>query len=206
MSTGFDSFNDQFEKAPARPRYSNEATAALPDGEYDVDVTAGLMKEGEHGPIVTILMVVLGGGAGSGWKIEKPYFLTKKGDDGSRVTDEKRMTELKTDLVTIGFDVENWSAAKGRPFSKQLAIACSVMKGLRLKVKKKQNGEYANLYINKRLHEVDTRPAKFGAGDMVEAPGQEAYGQSPMSAPPPPPPAAPPAPPAGEPASNPIPF
>lgn len=177
----FSSFDDDFTRTPPRPKYASEATAALPDGDYEVEVTAGLMKEDEHGPRVTILMVVTAGPDCVGWKIDKTTFLTKKSEGGGREKDQKRVDELKNDLATMGFDVANWKPPE-RPFAKQLAIACAVMKGVKLKVRKKQNGEYANLYLNKRLD--DDKPKVFGPAEMVMpadgAAGQEQYGHSPL--------------------------
>ncbi len=166
--SSFDAIDDDFERAEAKPKYASEATEKLGDGDYEVEITAGIPKEGDFGPVVTILMVVLTAGKYAGWKIEKTYFLTKKGEEaGERIKDEKRVAELKSDLATIGFDVGNWSAANKRPFGAQLKIACETMKGCRLKIRKKQNGEYANIYMNKRLSEADGKPATFGPNEMV---------------------------------------
>lgn len=166
----FDELAEDFEQVEAKPKYGSEATQKLADGDYDVEITAGVPKDGEKsGPMVTILMVVLTAGKYAGWKIEKPYFLTKKSEDGDgRVRDERRLSELKSDLTTLGFDVQNWTAANKRPFGTQLKAACEVMKGMRLKVRKKQNGEYANLYFNKRV-ENDGRPPVVGPDEMRAA-------------------------------------
>lgn len=183
--SGFKSFDTAamdagFEKALEKPKYASDATVKLPDGDYEVQITTGLLKDGEYGPIVTILMTVLGDGPQRGWQVEKTYFLTKKGEgDSGRIMDERKIGELKSDLSTMGFDVANWTAANNRPFSVQLDIAASVMKGMKLKVRKKQNDEYANIYVNKRLE--DGKPAKLTAADMVKPPpGANEFGQSPL--------------------------
>ncbi len=178
MSTGFSDFDDDFGKAPVKPKYASEATKQLADGDHECQVTLGVMKDDEKfGPRVTILMTVLGG-ANSGWSIEKSYFLMKKDEDDptARVKDEKKLAELKTDLTTMGFDVANWTGANKRPFTKELTIACTVMKGVKLKVRKKQNGEHANLYLNKRLD--DDRPKTFGPAEMAAEAGQEQFSPS----------------------------
>lgn len=200
--SSFDELAETFEQTEAKPKYGSEATQKLADGDYDVEITAGIMKDTEKsGPVVTILMVVLTAGKFAGWKIEKPYFLTKKGEDGEgRVRDERRMGELKSDLSTLGFDVQNWTAANKRHFGPQLKAACEVMKGMKLKVRKKQNGEYANLYFNKRLADLDKMPAAIGPDEMKAALGgfaasgtstgfdvPAAAPQAPASPPPPPP-------------------
>lgn len=178
--SAFDAIGDDFAKTEARPQYASEATEKLGDGEYDAEVTAGVMKVTNYGPIVEIKMTVLTDGKFKGWKIEKVYFLTKEGEGGGRVKDEIRLRELKTDLNRCGFAVDTWPGAK---FSSNLTIACEMLKGLHLKIKKKQNGEYANLYFNKRAADadgkpVDGKPAKFAADQMVAPSAAFAGGSS----------------------------
>ncbi len=167
--TGFEGLDDaKHDDTPICPKYASEATKKLKDGDYEVEVTAGILKQDEHGPRFTLLMVVLGP-THTGWKIEKTTFFNKK--SGTPEEKEAHMVSKRNEVVSdcqvMGFDSENWKASLGRPFSAQVQIAGEVMKGVRLKVRKKQNGEFANLYINKRLAEADGKPAAFGAEQMV---------------------------------------
>lgn len=180
--SSFDALDDDFEKTDLRPKHASEATEKLADGDHECEITLGEQKEINGGPVVVIKMTVISEGKFKGWAIEKPYFLTKNEEGGGRVKDEKRLQELKTDLSTMGFDVANWTPGNNRPFSAQLKIACAVMKGIHLKVRKKQNGEYANLYLNKRLLNdegsapKDGKPLTFGPVQMVAAPPSGASG------------------------------
>lgn len=165
--TGFENFDRQFETATTTSR--KQSASKLADGEYEVQVTAGEMKDDEHGPRVAIYMTVLAP-THVGVKVDKTYWLTKKGKDGTREPDPMRFDELKSDLATMGFDVANWTAANKRPFSAQLALACHVMTDIKLKVKKKLKDDYHNLYLNKRLD--DGKPQAFTAEHMVAPPVQ----------------------------------
>jgi len=168
MSTGFSSFDDEFTRASAKPQYASDQTQQIPDGSYDVEITAGVMKETVTGEVFTFLGTVLTDGPYRGWKLERTIFFHKKnGSDEEKFEyTRKRIAELKTDLATLGFDVHNWTSGNGRPFSSQLKIACSVMRGCRVKMAKK-TGEMVNVYLNKRFPDLDGKPAKFGPAEMV---------------------------------------
>jgi hypothetical protein len=173
----FESFNDEPESGPValKPKYGNEQTAALPDADYDVEIVGSVMKEAAGKTIFTFLTVVKGGEY-DGWKCEKAIFLEKNGgtDEEKAAYRAQRIQEIRADFKTLGFDSENWTKANGRPFGEQWKIACDVMKGLKVRVKKKKNGTFVNVYFNKRLADKDGRAATFGPADMVASEGMNA--------------------------------
>ncbi len=169
MSATLADFDDDFTTATATRPGGDFDLKDLPDGEYEFEVAACESKDTQSGPIVSMKLMILSDGKFAGKKVERAYFLTKKDEGGARVKNENQIAELRKDLGVLGFDVENWTNANGRPFSKTLPEACRVMQGCGVKGKKKQNGKFANLYLNERLA-TDGKPAKFGADELKPEP------------------------------------
>lgn len=168
MATSMADLDDDFDNTkPAGNRA--DGLADLPDGEYEFTVVSGEQKETKAGPLIVFKLSVLDG-VHAGMEVEHNYFLMKK-DGESHVRNENQIAQLKKDLITLGFDVENWTKANERPFSTQLKLAMEVIRGVGFKGKKKQNGKFANLYLNERSAS-DGLPATFGAAELSPAPIQ----------------------------------
>ncbi len=167
--------DDNGDPTPVKPRYGNEQTKALKDGDYDVKLTHAEMKamgKDTSDSKFVFYGVIVSDGPFNGWKCEKEILLDKKGGDG--VTDEmknehrrNKTSELLGDFRTIGFDVENWTKANGRPRSEQIPVACDVLKGVYVKMTKRTKGAFTNVYINKRLANLDGMSPTFGEAEMA---------------------------------------
>jgi hypothetical protein len=193
----FDNFEDDFEGQPSK-RPSNKAT--VPDGDYTVEVQSAELRDTKAGEVFSVKMTILDDGPLFSKQIEKAIFLVGKGETEQEKAEnrKRRVGDMKADLATIGFDVDNWTRANGRPFGAQVGTACVLMIGCKLKVRAKTSNDYQNIYINKRLE--DGKPAKFGKAEMVvESSGGDVLAGD---APPAQQPAAPPV----EEPSQPIPF
>lgn len=167
MSSPFNSFDDADELF--EDLSDKRQSASLPDGDYEVEiVSAGPKYHEKSGDMFEFKLVVVGHEKYDGRKVDRTIFFDKKNgtDEEKEEYKAKKLQELKVDLKTLGFDVENWKKSTGRPFSQQLEAACTLMVGCKVKIRTKQNGEFANVYINKRLE--DGKPAKFGAAEMAE--------------------------------------
>lgn len=167
----FEDIADAIETLPEKPKHGNEQTAALPDGDYDVRIVSGKIEPlgKTNGSKFVFAGVVLTEGKYKGWACEKDVILTstKGTDEEKRAFQINKLGEIRADLKTMGFDTENWTRAAGRPFPQQWKIACNVMPGVIVKVRKKQNGQYANVYINKRLANLDGMLPTFGEEEMA---------------------------------------
>ncbi len=170
----FEDFDDDAmgidtDNIPTKPKHGSEQTAALPDGDYDVKITGGVLKEAGGADLFTFLGTVETDGPYKGWKCERTIFLSKKegSDEEKKAFKASKIGEIKADFKTMGFDVENWTKAAGRPFGEQWKVACEVMVGVCVKVRKKQNQKFANVYINKRLANLDGMSPTFGEAEMA---------------------------------------
>lgn len=161
--SGFSAFDDEFEGQSSK----RKSAATVPDGDYTVEIKLAELRETKAGDVFSFKMVVLDDGPLSGKQIERALFLTPKGEseDERAENRKKKVGELKVDLATIGFDVDNWTKANNRPFGSQCELACRLMKGCKVQVRAKTNNNYQNVYINKRLE--DGKPTKFGAAEMA---------------------------------------
>lgn len=157
--------DDDFEKAP-----SKRANApVIPDGDYDAEIGTGTgFKENEKAGDIFSFKFTVVGGEYHGKTVERALFFDKKEgtDEEKKAHRNKKLNELKVDLKSLGFDVDHWTKANNRPFSQQLALAIKAMNGMRVKIRQKTNGEYVNLYLNKRLPELDGKPAVLGEGEL----------------------------------------
>ncbi len=187
MPSAFSDFDDTFETAQAKPQYASDQSKAVLDGKYNCEIKGGIPKETTSGKVFTFLTTIISDGPYKGYSLERTIFMFKKNgtDEEKAAYIEKRVAELKADLSKLGFDVPNWTKANGRPFGVQLDIACEMMKGLVVQMTKKTN-DMANVYIDKRLPDLDGKPAKFGAEEMkagATAAAPQNYGTSPMEMP-----------------------
>lgn len=161
----FDALDDSFEGA-ARSGIEN-----LPDGKYELTVTSAEVKEGTS-TVTLIRKGAVYGGERDGHKIEWLSFL-----QGKNGVDERAVREVRKELAGIGFDVDNWTKANGRPFLAELKKACQAMVGLRINLTKKASDSggktWHNAYVDGRCledgHPVDGKPAQFGAEEMATA-------------------------------------
>ncbi len=170
----FKSFDEEtFEKAPDKRQSGSD----LPDGDYDVEIESAGADTNKAGEIFKFRFLVVHHDKFNGKKLDRTIFFEKKeGTDAEKKEySAKKVQELKVDLKTLGFDVQNWTRAAGRPFEDQLALACAAMRGVHCKVRVK-NGDFTNVYINKRLHESDGKPAQFGEAELKAEEGEDALG------------------------------
>jgi hypothetical protein len=168
MSVSIADLDDDFTKAKEPQRKQGGGLEALPDGEYEFHIDGGEVKETKAGPMVKLDLVVLAPGAPhDGAKCEHTYFLTK--NNGTE-KNENQIAQLKKDLATLGFDVDNWTRENQRPFSKQLDLALGIIGGVQFKGKKKANSSgqktFHNLYVNQRSA-TDGKPETFGPEQLV---------------------------------------
>lgn len=167
---GFDgdndtAFDDEFDKVPvSRASGNNGNLMKLPDGEHFFTVLDGERKAvGKM--ILYTLKVGVTTGMGTPDQIdytgEKVYYLVSK--DGK--VDERNVNNLKADLAVLGFDVDKWMKALGRPFMAELDKVKPILAGLRFKGKKSVSPNkndaakpYLNVYVNER-DATDGKPA-----------------------------------------------
>lgn len=140
----------------------------LPDGDHTFQVTDGELKKTAKAVVFTLKFSAAVGDAQ--YLGEKTYWL--KGNKG---VDERQINNLKADLKLLGFDVDNWTVANGRPFTAQLGLIKPLLPGLGFKGRKKTNPNqndpkkpYVNIYLNERDAD-DGRPASFGAAEIEAA-------------------------------------
>ncbi len=168
----FEDFDDDalgVDDIPTKPKHGSEQTAALPDGDYDVRITGGVLKDAGGSDIFSFLGTVLTDGPYKGWKCERTVFLSKKSgtDEEKKAFKVSKIGEILADFKTIGFDVENWTKANGRPRGEQMKVACNVMVGVCVKVRKSHKNNFTNVYINKRLANLDGMSPTFGEAEMA---------------------------------------
>lgn len=145
----------------------------LKDGEYLFSIASAELKK--NNTIFELTIELLTECPQAGGKIRKTYFFTKKDESsGLYVKNGDQIGQLKKDLGTLGFDVDNWTKENSRPFSVELPKTCLVLQAMRVVMQKKQGGKknatehYQNLYVAKR-GEGDGKPEKIDAKYLEEA-------------------------------------
>lgn len=161
-----DKYDDDFEGASSRRKKSE-----VPDDDYECQIELVELRDTKAGDVLSFKMIVLKKGNGddteyAGKKVEKAIFLNPTGEDAEE-NRKKRVEDMKRDFATLGFDVDNWTKANGRPFGKMCEIACRMATNMKVKVRLKTNNDYQNCYLNKRLE--DGKPPKVGAAEMAAA-------------------------------------
>jgi len=79
-----------------------------------------------------------------------------KGKDGIGDQERKNLNDLKADLACLGVDVDNWTVANKRPFTKELKRCGAALVGVKfegaIKRNKAKTSEtiYTNVYFNER--------------------------------------------------------
>lgn len=140
----------------------------LPDGEYKFSIHGAVSKtvkvNQEDRDIVEFTLEIISDGNNFGKKYRHTFWLIKS--DGTK--DEIAISRLNADLKKLGFDVENWKRAGGRPWSKELPKALKCCEGVGFIGRKVTKNNYPNLYINERSGE-DGKPAKFDAAYLDAA-------------------------------------
>lgn len=165
-------YEDAIDEIPAGGGSYGNDLKTLPDGEYEFEIASGgaayksIEKTGSE--LVELKLTLLSENPRQqGKKFNHAYWLTNKNDGG---LNEVTVGILKKDLKTLGFDVDNWTKANGRPFFGELKKALKILNGggFAFKAKKATKDKYAHLYINSRS-ETDGRPATFDAKSMEAA-------------------------------------
>lgn len=150
--------------APAAPAGRDAGVEDLTDGDYELAIRSAVLKslKAKQMTILELGLEVLSPGKHQGAGIKYPVFL-KDADSAAR---------LGRDLMTLGFDCEDWTKANGRPFSQELGKAMLVLPGIVMVCHKKTNAKdgktFHNLYINKR-GAGDGKPQKFGPAELDAA-------------------------------------
>ncbi len=193
MATGFEAlaeFEDAFEAATVKPKYGSEQSKAVADGDYVCQLTGAIMKDTAKGSVFTFMATIISDCQYKGWTLEKTIFLqsSKGSEDDKKKYTQDRMGELKKDFATLGFDSEKWTKANNRPVTTQLPAACELLKGMKIKMRKK-TGDYANVYLNDRVKgddkkPVDGKPEKIGAEELAAVKVPENAGAPATAAPP----------------------
>ena len=137
-------FDDEFHPRAGR----KPGIDSLPDGSYDLEIVeAELARTQEQRLAILRQGLRVLSGPHAGMVVENVYFLE---------TQENR-DFLGADLGTLGFDVHEWRAARGRGFSQELPRAVEAMRGRRFRGKKETNKKgYAALYVHARLNGTAT--------------------------------------------------
>jgi hypothetical protein len=176
----FGDFDEDFEKETSKREY---AKAEIPDDDYDCEVKSVELRETKAGDVFSFKLTILKDGPFKGKALEKAIFLAGKGETEEEKAEfhRKRVKELKVDLATLGFDVDNWTKANGRSFGSQCELACSLARGCHVAVRVKTNGTFQNVYLNKRLADKDGKPAKFGAVEMGAKAAEKAGEKEPFA-------------------------
>lgn len=147
----------------------------LPDGEYTFEVLAAELKKPNDKTTVFARKLVVLGGEFDGSEVTADVFLKSSGE-----LRDINVDLTKKELRILGFDCDDWTPEKGRPFGKELVRACAAMKGLRFVGTKKSNeggsGEkkktYHNLYVERRAG-GDGKPDRFGPAEIEQAVKQD---------------------------------
>ena len=121
----------------------------LPDGDYHLEIVSAELtatkKTGQS--IFRLSLKVLDlGSRFHGQIVERASFFTS----------QENVDILGADLLTLGFDSDQWTTKAGRPFSSELLKAAPQLVGLCFRgqkvAKESDKGKsYHNLYINRRL-------------------------------------------------------
>jgi len=143
-------------------------TAADPkDGDYLFEVVSFAYRD-QGGGIFEFKSKIVTDCPYFGYENKRTYFLTKKEGD-ERVPNEDARKQVVAVLKSLGFDVDNWTKANNRPWSKEFEKAAVAVVGLKFKGKLKRNEQYVNVYVGARDAASDGRPEKLGSKEMDEA-------------------------------------
>jgi hypothetical protein len=115
----------------------------MPEGTYDFEVVSGEFRKIENGSILFQFTIKILGGNNDGVICTvSPFWL--KSADGS--WDEKKVASLKADLITLGFDADQWEG--DRTFAKEMAKVMSKLKGIKARGIRKNNPYKGKVYNN----------------------------------------------------------
>jgi len=152
MASAMAGFDEKADEIPAGGGGGGKDLKSLPDGEYVFDITSAYERASKTGSVYFKMELEAHVADSTTKTVEHTYFLTKDG-----TINEVSFGILKKDLKSLGFDVDNWTRANGRPFSGEFEKAVFLMIGMSFKGKKSTNkGGYAQLYVNERT--VDGKP------------------------------------------------
>lgn len=167
-------YEDAIDEIPAGGGSYGNDLKTLPDGEYEFEIASGgaayKQIESTESELVELKLTLLSENPRQqGKKFNHAYWLTNTAAKGGGLN-EVTVGILKKDLKTLGFDVDNWTKANGRPFFGELKKALKILNGggFAFKGKKVTKSGHANLYINSRS-DTDGRPATFDAKSMEAA-------------------------------------
>lgn len=159
MSFDLESLDDDFVPGEGGKRMTPEDLA---DGKYEFEVAAAQIKFPKEYCVLELTVEVISAGLHTGDKVQHAIFVKDK-DSAARVG---------KDLKTLGFDVDEWTKANGRPFSQEFQKVTKCLKGVRFRGTKKANKSgakvYHNLYINERMN-TDGLPEVFGPEQLDAA-------------------------------------
>lgn len=146
-------------------------TAADPkDGEYQFEVVSLAYRDNETaGGLFELKTRIVGETPYHGYENKRAYFLTKKAEGGGREPNEDARKQLVGVLKSLGFDVDNWTRANGRPWSREFEKAAAAAPGLQFKGTLKRNGQYTNVFVKARDAAADGRPERLGAAELDAA-------------------------------------
>lgn len=149
--SGLSGFDDQADNVPTGGK---QGVKSLPDGDYQIQIEKAAVNSGNKGTRLEFHMTILTDGVSKGMEIDHPYYLTNKDPKtGVESLNEVAIGILKKDLSVMGFDVESWTKANGKPMSAQIPKAAATITAVKIVMncKKSTNGNYHNLYLNERV-------------------------------------------------------
>jgi hypothetical protein len=153
-------YDDDF--VPAPPAAAMSKVEGLADGEYLLEIAEAKCKTPKGNNILELHLEVLSPGPHEGMSIQHSLF----------INNAEAANRVGRDLLTLGFDTDQWKVANGRPFSVEFEKAVKLLKGLRFKGTKKTNESggktYHNLYIDERVR-TDGQPERFGPEQLNAA-------------------------------------
>lgn len=163
-----DTLNGQAEKAPSKRKF-HDPMEKLPDGKYCITLTHSEFVDLAKFYKFTLQYAVEVSDQET--INSKKEFLIFKDDEEKAM---RNIQDLKATLKTIGFDVDNWTKANGRAFSDEFTKARPAIVGCQVMATKKKNGEYVNVYFDKRIlgddgKPVDGKPLEIGAAEITAA-------------------------------------
>lgn len=138
----------------------------LDDGEYEFEITSAQTKQPKGNFICECGVKVMSPGAFCGEVFQWSHFLNDA--DGAKFF-------AGNVLKKLGFDVDNWKKAKGRPFSQEFTKSLRLLPGLHFRGRKSKGGPksskpgefFQNVYVGARAE--DGRPKQFGAAELDAA-------------------------------------
>ena len=145
------------EEAKPSSGFSNKLED-IPDGEYQFLITKAEMRKNASAgySILDMTLRVLDGDR-AGTEGSKPVFFKE----------QQNVNIFMGELRVLGFDVDNWTVAKQRPFSSELVKARLQLPGLAFKGKKKKSKD--GVHINIEVKELIGRREIPGAAAAAAA-------------------------------------